>query len=145
MKEYPESIGLDEIWEYFEGFPLAHLSTIDGEQPRVRPLSLIAYNDNLWMATKTEWNKVNQIKQNNNVEFTLAPLSDNGTGSIRVTAEAKIIDDKYTRQELSGKIPWFKQYWSGFNDLNFTLIQFNLSKILYDHPSDRKKYTVQLK
>lgn len=145
MKEYPEIMDHDEIWKYFEGFPLAHLGTLDGDQPRVRPLSLIAYKSNLWMATKSAWNKVKQLIKNNNVEFTVAPTSTLGTGCIRVTAEAKLVQDQDKRRELASFIPWFAQYWSGADDANFTLIQFKLRRILFDHPTDRKKYTIVLK
>ena len=54
MKQYPESIGLQEIWSHFEGFPLAHLATIDGHQPRVRSMALVSFDDRLWLATKIE-------------------------------------------------------------------------------------------
>ncbi len=144
MKEYPEPIGLQEIWIHLEDFPLAHLATIDGNQPRVRPMTLISVENQLWLATKTEWDKVDQIIDNNRVEFTVAPLRKNGTGSIRVTALAVVIEDKETKRKLSLAIPWFNQYWIDSDDPNFTLIRLKLKRMLYDHPSNRMKYTVIL-
>jgi general stress protein 26 len=144
MKEYPSRISLEEIWKHFEGFPLAHLATMDKNQPRVRPMSLISFNGKLWLATKTEWNKVEQIRHNNRVEFTIAPVSKDGTGSVRVSANAIIVEDRETRFRLSSQIPWFNQYWSDANNHNFTLIRLDIRQILYDHPSDSKKYTVIL-
>lgn len=144
MKEYPEKIDLREIWKFFEGYPLAHLATIEGNQPRVRPMSLISVDNQLWLATKTQWNKVNQLEANNMVEFSIGPLNDHGTGSIRATATAVIIDNKETKHELSLSIPWFNQYWTGSDDPNFTLIKLNLIRVLYDHPTDRKKYNVSI-
>lgn len=144
MKEYPETIGLQEIWIHLEDFPLAHLATIDGNQPRVRPMTLISVENQLWLATKTEWDKVDQIIDNNRVEFTVAPLRKNGTGSIRVTALAVVIEDKETKRKLSLAIPWFNQYWIDSDDPNFTLIRLKLKRMLYDHPSNRMKYTVIL-
>ncbi|MHA3963272.1 MAG: pyridoxamine 5'-phosphate oxidase family protein [Candidatus Thorarchaeota archaeon SMTZ1-45] len=144
MKEYPKQISLQEVWVHFEGFPLAHLATVEGNQPRVRPMSLISIENRLWLATKTEWDKVGQIIANNKVEFTVAPLSKNGTGSIRATAIAVVIKDRETKQRLSLAIPWFNQYWIDSDDPNFTLIKLEPTRMLYDHPSDRRKYTVIL-
>lgn len=144
MKEYPEIISLEDIWKHFEGFPLAHLTTIEENQPRVRPMALITYDGKLWLATKTECDKVNQIRTNNKVEFTVALSNQDGTGSIRVTASAVIVDDRNARVKLALSFPWFNQYWSEADDINFTLIRLDLRRILYDHPSDRKKYTVVL-
>lgn len=144
MKEYPETISLKEVWKHFEGFPLAHLATIEGDHPRVRPMSLITHNNELWLASKTGWAKVNQIKQNNQVEFSVAPISREGTGSLRCTANAILVDDYHVKSELVSSIPWFKQYWSDANDPNFALIHLELKCILFDHPSDQKKYNVIL-
>jgi general stress protein 26 len=144
MKEYPETISLEEIWKYFEGFPLAHLATVEGDRPRVRPMSLITHNDELWLATKTSWAKVNHIRKKKQVEFSVAPISQEGTGSIRCTAEAIIVEDHQLKSEVESSIPWFRQYWSDVKAPNFTLIRLELKRILFDHPSDRKKYTVIL-
>jgi general stress protein 26 len=142
MKEYPETISLEEIWNYFEGFPLIHLATVEGFHPRVRPMALITHNKELWLATKTSWAKVEQIRMNKQVEFSVAPISREGTGSIRCTAEAILVEDHQLKSEVESSIPWFNQYWSNVKDPNFTLIRLELKRILFDHPSDWKKYTV---
>lgn len=49
MKEYSEKTHLDDIWSHLENFPSAHLATIDGGQPRVRPMALIALEKNIWL------------------------------------------------------------------------------------------------
>ncbi len=144
MKDYPLTIKLEEIWSLLQGFPLAHLSTIDNDQPRVRPMALITHNDSIWLSSRTEWSKVEQIRDNNKVEFTVAPISETTTGSIRFTAIAEIEEDLKTKELLAKAIPWFSDYWSGPNDPNFTLMKMKLSRVLYDNPFDGKKYTVEL-
>ena len=144
MKEYPETISLQEVWYHFEGYPLAHVATIEENHPRVRPMALITHGNDLWLASKTEWDKVVQIKKNNRVEFTVAPTSETGSGSLRITARAIIVVDIAIKAEVLPSIPWFNQYWYGVDDPNFTLIRLDLHRILYDHPTDKKKYTVSL-
>ena len=46
------------------------LATFDGMRPRVRPMTLIYLDRRFWMVTSSSSNKVTQIKQNPNVEFT---------------------------------------------------------------------------
>ena len=144
MKEYTMTIKLQEIWSLLEGIPLAQLATIDNDQPRVRPMALITHNGSIWFSSKSEWSKVEQIQNNEKVEFTLAPKSPSANGSIRFTAIAEIVEDLKTKEDLVKAIPWFENYWDGPDDPNFTLIKMKLSRVLYDNPFDCKKYTVDL-
>ncbi len=144
MKEYPLTIKLEEIWSLLQGIPTAHLATIDKDQPRVRPMGLITHNDSIWLSSPTDWSKVEQIRDNNKVEFTVAPKSETTTGSIRFTAIAEIVEDLKTKEDLAKVMTWFSDYWSGPDDPNFTLMKMKLSRVLYDNPFDGKKYTVEL-
>ena len=144
MKEYPLTFIFEELWSLLQDFPLAHLATIDNDQPRVRPMVLITHNDSIWLSSKSDWSKVEQIHYNNKVEFTFVPKSETATGSIRVTAFADIEENIETKSELAYAIPWFLKYWNGPDDPNFTLIKMKLNWVLYDNPYDRKKYTVEL-
>lgn len=144
MKPYPERVDLADVWEYFEGFPMAHLATTEGNQPRVRMMALIAHRNSLWMVTKAEWDKVRQIRINQNVEITVPALIDQHVGCIRITGVADEIADRDTRADVAKAVPWFDQYWTGPHDSNYVLLRIHPSRMLFDHPTDRKKYTIQL-
>jgi len=107
-------------------------------------MALITHEDSIWLSSKTEWSKVGEIKRNEKVEFTVVPKSDSATGSIRITAFAKIEEDFKTKEELAKAIPWFSNYWNNPADPNFTLIKMKLNRVLYDNPFDGKKYTVEI-
>jgi uncharacterized pyridoxamine 5'-phosphate oxidase family protein len=144
MKEYPISLQLTDIWKYFEDFPMAHFATIEGDQPRVRMMALIAHKDTLWLTTKNEWDKIHQIRKNRKVELTVPAYADKGVGCIRITGFAEEITESKTREDVAAAVPWFSQYWSGPDDENFILLRLDPSRILFDHPTDKLKYTVQL-
>ena len=144
MKEYAHRLGLGDIWRHFEGFPLSHFATVEDDQPRVRMMALVAHDRKLWLATKTEWDKVEQIRRNPKAELTVPARDEKGAGCVRVTAVARQIEDSDIRREVSGAIPWFSNYWTSSDDANFTLLGLEIQRILYDHPSDGKKYTVEL-
>ncbi|MHA2002777.1 MAG: pyridoxamine 5'-phosphate oxidase family protein [Candidatus Thorarchaeota archaeon] len=143
-KAYPERMPLSEVWPLFEAGGLIHLSTLDGNQPRVRMMSFTVHDQKLWIATRTGDDKVSQIRKNSNVEFTLAVQGKERTGCLRTTAEASIAEDPGTRDDIASAIPWFTGYWKSSDDPNFTLIRLDMKKILFDHHETSSKYTIEL-
>ena len=127
-KTYSERMDLSEVWPLFEKGGLIHLSTLDGDQPRVRMLALIVHDQKLWVVTRTGDDKVVQIRKNSNVEFTLAVSGKERTGCLRATAEANIVEEPSTRDDVVSAIPWFTGYWKSSEDPNFTLIRLDLKK-----------------
>jgi general stress protein 26 len=143
-KDYPERMTLSEVWPLFEERGLIHLSTLDGNQPRVRMMALTVYDQKLWVVTRTGDDKVVQIRKNSKVEFTLTVPGKERTGCLRVTAEANIVEDHGTRDDVVSTIPWFTAYWKSSEDPNFTLIRLDLKGVLFDHHETRSKYTIEL-
>jgi general stress protein 26 len=143
-KDYPERMTLSEVWPHFEARGLIHLSTLDGNQPRVRMMTLTAHDQKLWVVTRTGDDKVVQIRKNSNVEFTLAVRGKERTGCLRATAEATIVKDQGTRDNVASAIPWFTGYWKSSEDPDFTLIRLDLKHILFDHHETSSKYTIEL-
>mgnify|MGYP001251337275 CR=1 FL=1 len=143
-KTYPEKMSLSEVWPLLEKGGLIHLSTIDGDHPRVRMVSMNVFNEKLWIITRSGNDKVNQIRKNPNVEFTLAVPGKERTGCLRATATASIIEDQQTRFDVVSSIPWFSRYWKSSEDPNFTLIRLDMTKILFDHHETSSKYTINI-
>ena len=143
-KTYPERMTLSEVWPFLEAGGLIHLSTVDGNHPRVRMVSLNVYDQKLWVVTRTGDDKVAQIRENSNVEFTLSIQGKERTGCLRATAEARIVEDQQTRSDVASTIPWFTGYWESPADPNFTLIRLDLKKILFDHHETSSKYTIEV-
>lgn len=143
-KSYPERMTLSEVWPLFKAGGLVHLSTLDGNQPRVRMMALTIYDQNLWVVTRTGDDKVAQIRINSNVEFTLTVPGEERTGCLRATAKANIVEDHGTRDDVASAIPWFSGYWESSKDPNFTLIRLDLKRILFDHHENSLKYTIDL-
>ena len=143
-KEYPERMDLSEVWPIFEAGGLIHLSTVDGDHPRVRMVSFTVHGRNLWVATRSGDDKVSQIRNNSNVEFTLPVRGTEKMGCLRATAEAYIMEDTTKRDEIASLIPWFSGYWKSSKDPNYTLIRIDLKKILFDHHETSLKYTIEV-
>jgi len=123
-----------EVWAYFEKFQTVYLATCDGDQPRLRPVSLIHFNDKFWVATGTENAKVKQIHKNNNIEFCMFLESGENSGYIRGAGEAVIVKDRETKKLLADNMPFFNEYWKEVDDPNYTLIGIIIREIEYLKP-----------
>lgn len=134
-----------KIWNYFKGVPTVHLATTDKDQPRVRPMSLIEYNDNLWFATQTSSQKLFELKENNKVEFSFGFIEEKQIGFIRVKGTIEKIEDMKIKEELVQAIPFFKLYWHDSQDPKYTLLKMDLTEVFYQ-PTDENgiKYVFDL-
>lgn len=142
-KIYSENMTPDEIWPYFEKAQMVHLAKIDGDQPRVRIMTLITHKKKLWTLTHTQWDKISQIKKNSKIEFTASIHGTKGVGILRTTGRAIIVEDLIEKKEIAGIIPWFSEYWDSHKDPSFALIRLETTLVLFDNPEDSKKYTAK--
>ena len=96
-----KNIELSEIWGHFNGEPHVFLATIDNDQPRVRPVTLIHLKEELFITTGSHDAKVRQIRQNPKTEFCLLLEKDESKGTLRAECVAEIVDDKMLKQMYS--------------------------------------------
>jgi general stress protein 26 len=131
---------LGQILHQFEETQFVALATIDGTRPRVRPMTLIYLDRRFWMVTSTFSNKVFQIKQNANVEFTYK-FDENGEDCcIRVLGKAEIIADSETKAGIAKRICFFEDYWSGPEDPDYTLLEILPEELQYVTPSGTRQF-----
>lgn len=97
-----------EVWERFAESQVAFLGTAEGEQPRVRPVTLINFDQKFWIATGTRSAKVGQIRRNPNVEFCLQLLEGDNTGYVRVAGVAQAVGDRETKEKLAEQMELFR-------------------------------------
>jgi general stress protein 26 len=133
----------DEVGRIFNQFKetqFVALATMDGTRPRVRPMTLIYLDRRFWMVTSTSSNKVTQIEQNANVEFTYQ-FDENGEDCcIRILGKAQIIRDKETKTSIARRIGFFGNHWSGPEDPDYTLLEVLPDELQYVAPSGMKQF-----
>lgn len=133
-----------EVWRLFQKTQTIYLATCDAGQPRVRPVSLIYYNDRFWVATGTYNAKVIQIRENKKVEFCYLLERFGHNGYIRGAGEARIVKDMKTRKLLADNMEFFGEYWTGVDDPNYCLIEIIMRDIEYLKPGalEAEKFSV---
>jgi general stress protein 26 len=129
-----------QILSQFKKTQFVALATMDGMRPRVRPMTLIYLDRRFWMVTSTSSNKVTQIEQNANVEFTYQFDENNEDCCIRILGKAQIIRDKETKTSIAKRIGFFNNYWSGPEDPDYTLLEILPDELQYVAPSGMKQF-----
>lgn len=124
----------NEVWGYFQKIQTIFLATCEGDQPRVRPVAMIYFNDKFWILTQANSAKVKQTKDNNNIEFCLLLKKGDNSGYIRGAGEAIIVQDMETKRLLATNVPFFKNYWKDADDPNYTLLEIVIKDIEYLKP-----------
>ena len=136
---------LEDVIDYFKTQPLMYLATIDGDQPKVRPMALIYHKDICWFVSIAGRKKIKELDANNNVEFAINPHDREDMSTIRGTGKAILIDDQEIRQDLASAIPWFDGYWESAEDPRFFLYKIDLEKVSAQIPVKRDVYTFDIK
>jgi len=107
---------------------------MEGDQPRVRPVTLILYNKKFWITTGTTSAKVKQIQRNPKVEFCLLFKEEDRDCCIRVAGLAKIIEDKEMKAKIARHCDSFSRHWKSVDDPNYTLLEIHPAEIEYVRP-----------
>ncbi|TES90927.1 MAG: hypothetical protein E3J87_08925 [Candidatus Cloacimonadota bacterium] len=124
----------NEVWNHFKDVQSIFLATCDGKKARVRPVTLIYFNDKFWIATGANDAKIKQLKDNNNIEFCLMLEENESRGYIRGAGAANIVQDNGTKKLLADNIPFFKDVWKDSEDPDFALLEIAIQEIEYMKP-----------
>jgi uncharacterized pyridoxamine 5'-phosphate oxidase family protein len=98
-------------WEYLFGTQAVSVATVDGMKPMLRPMTLICFEQRLFLATGKKDAKVGQLAINPHVEIML-PLKDEGAnGYLRIACVAKTVSAPPLKKQLADFAPFIYDYW----------------------------------
>lgn len=130
-------MSLQEVWGHFHFLNRIILATIEGDQPRLRPVTLIQLDRRLMVTTGTKSSKTRQILENPKVEFLLLIPDDEGnTGYIRGKCVAGLVEERCVREVLFEMASHVSQLWENPDDANLTVIEFIPVEFDYMKPGD---------
>lgn len=129
-----DDIGLTKAWSKFGDFQHIFLATMENDQPRVRPVTLIYFDRRFWITTDTTSAKVKQIQKNRKVEFSFQFKEKNRDCCLRVTGLAKIVKDKETKAKIASHCDFFSEHWKSVDDPGYTLLEVCPSEVTYVKP-----------
>ena len=87
-------------------FPV--LATMDGDQPRVRPVSPVRTDGfTVYVANLRQYGKTREIEANPKVELC---YTDDGHNQVRITGAAEVLADRSLLEEIWGSNPLLRAY-----------------------------------
>jgi uncharacterized pyridoxamine 5'-phosphate oxidase family protein len=118
------------------------LATVEGDQPRVRPVSpvrtegFVVYVANLRMYSKTA-----QIAANNKVELC---YMDEQHNQVRITGRAEVVTDRALLQSIWDASPLMRQYLGSIDNPALIVYRINPSNVRYMQEWALEYYDVAL-
>ena len=117
----------DEAIDIIKDAGFGYLATVEGSQPRVRPMMPYLTDDNqLLVAFLGRSRSIEDIKKNPLVEFCFV---DRKMWYARITGKAKLSDDMSQKELLWEGIPMLRQYFAGPQDKNFFMAHVEIIRI----------------
>ena len=112
-----------EAWSLFGELQTVFLATADGDQPRLRPVTLIRLGNRLFFATGAGDAKTTQIKRNPKVEFCVLLEKGESKGTLRAECLAKAATDLAVKGELYNRVSFMKEFWASPEDERYMLFE----------------------
>ncbi len=133
----------DEAIDIVRDAGFGYLATLDGDQPRVRPMMpYLSEDGKLLLALLGRSRTLNQIKDNAKVEVCFV---DRKMWYCRVTGTAVISSDIAHKEAVWDAIPMLRQYFSGPADPNFHLAVIDIDHMEAMTPHGREPEKISLK
>ena len=132
-----------EIWRSLVEQQSVFLATADGDQPKLRPVTLIRLKNRLFVATGTHDAKVKQITQNPKAELCLLVEEEEKKGTIRAECIAELVKDPNLKAEAYHNVPFMKEFWSNPQDPSYALIELRPTNFEYMRPGSMEAVRIR--
>lgn len=108
-------------------FPM--LASIDGNQPRLRPISTVAVEGfTVYMASLRSSHKTGELESNSKVELCFL---DDRHDQVRITGNAELILEKQLLQQIWEQNPLLRSFLGSINNPEFMLYRIKPSQVRF--------------
>ena len=106
-----------------------YLATIDGNQPRLRPVSPVRTDGFIvYVANLRSYHKTGEIAANPNVELCYLDEQHN---QVRITGTAVVVSDRAVLQEIWDANPLLRQYLGSIDNPELIVYRIDPSRVRY--------------
>ncbi|MBI4650231.1 pyridoxamine 5'-phosphate oxidase family protein [Candidatus Desantisbacteria bacterium] len=113
-----------DVLDFTSENPVCFISTIDGDQPRVRGFLTVSFNDGkFYFTTASTKNVYKNLVKNKKIE--LCYCSRDYSKMLRITGEIEIIDDREKKQKLLNERDYLKSFGGKADDPRFILLRLS--------------------
>jgi general stress protein 26 len=119
-----------------------YLATIDGDQPRLRPVSPVKTDGfTVYVANLRMYHKTAEIAANPNVELCYL---DDGHNQVRITGVADVVTDRNLLQEIWDANPLMRQYLGSLDNPQLIVYCIRPNRVRYMQEWALEYYEVPL-
>ena len=105
------------------------LASIDGDQPRLRPVSPVHSEDFvIYVANLRQYHKTVEIAANPRVELC---YMDQGHNQVRITGIAEVLSDRPLLEEIWQENPLLRQYLGSIDNPDLVVYRIEPSRVRY--------------
>jgi len=120
-----------------------HLATIDGDQPRLRPVSPVKTDEfTVYVANLRAYHKTQEIAANPKVELCYL---DDGHNQVRITGTATILTDRGLLEEIWNSNPLLRQYLGSLDNPELIVYLIDPTRVRYMQEWALEYYEVALR
>ncbi len=145
-KPTPEPVDPARLVELARGVMQAdrfpHLATVDGDQPRLRPVSPVRTDGfTIYVGNLRSYHKTGEIAANPKVELC---YMDDGHNQVRLTGVAEVVTDRALLQAIWNDNPLLRQYLGSMDNPEFILYRIRPVLLRYMREWALEYYEVPL-
>lgn len=133
---------LDKLLDCYSEQQLVSFATVEGNQPRVRPMTLIKLDEKFYMITGarggSDAKKLQQIRVNPRFEYHLVLKGVNQNGFIRGMGETWEVEDRETKKKVYDKITWAANFFDSVDHPDYVLLELRHTGFSYRWPDTRE-------
>lgn len=125
-----------EICALLKKLQCVSLATCEGEKPRVRPMTMILYQERFFFATGATDHKTTELKANPHAEFMLLIPGEGNTGYLRGCGIMQAVSDHGLKKAVADFAPFIYDYFHDAHDPGYVLYEMHVKKIGYMKPGE---------
>lgn len=117
----------DLALELLRTVPEADLATCEGDQPRVRPVSIAAVEgSDVFVASFAHWGKVAEVTANPRVELS---FMDAQKRHVRLTGTATLVGEASEKHRIWESFPMMQGYFPTADDPRYALLRVEVARV----------------
>ena len=125
---------IDEVFTHLHKTQAVTLATCEGDQPRLRPMTLIVKDNRLFFATGSTDSKSRQLCANPKAEFCLSISNGTSNGYLRGSGTMKLVTDQSIRTEIADWSGFIYNYWEESTNPDYYLYELILKQSRFMTP-----------
>ncbi len=136
---------LDEVLRHFKPLNQVVLASVEKDQPRLRPVTLVYSENRFFFATQSSDNKVEQLTHNSKIELILQWQEPPNNGYIRLEGLAVKLEDEKLVSELYKSNDFMGKLWSSPVDPDLTVYEITPNVYDYLKPGEWSTHKLKIK